>query len=280
MWVYRSQFFWAVLVAISLCGMQSRAAVLTAVQVGDDLVIFGSNATDIVLVRPAVNNGGVQVTGLGDTFVNQAGNRSAFFDGIFGDVHIDLGRGGDRLRVSGFDRNGGSPGLFLRGDLRVNLGGGRDVAIFHAIDVSGDLMCRGDSGSDYIQSFALTDVSGSLLLDGGDGHDFVACTNTRIDTQLQINGGSGRDQIALHNSRFKMARGLVRGGAGNDRFRISFQRADNSELINVSGGTGFDTLELSNTLQQRVRLRDIENNNRDFSFDHPLEAAFFWLLNR
>ena len=135
----------------------------------------------------------------------------------------------------------------------------------------------GDAGNDRI----IDSLGGSHVLSGGEGDDVIAyhINGGRFygfnKPKLLVDGGPGNDRISYFN--FPLAKGIVRGGDGDDLIGIGGKSGgggiryfgdngddvfnlrmmtDEKDMI-IDGGHGFDEIYISHELQNRlVRIKE------------------------
>jgi len=148
------------------------------------------------------------------------------------------------------------------------------------------LRLYGESGDDTLSD----SLGGTHILSGGDGDDRVKYhTNTGryygyTKPDLLIDGGNGNDKISYFN--FPLAKGIVRGGDGDDLIGIggksggggikyygeggddvfSLRMLPEEHSTYIDGGDGFDELYLTYDLSARLVRTDDYGGKKDLVF--------------
>ncbi len=256
----------------------AQAGVVDVVVVGSELMVLGSNARDQILIR-ASRTGGIQVNGLGNTFINQPENKVVVINEYVGSIYADLGGGSDELKCTPYSFDGILRNLDIDLDVEIKCGSGNDLVILHPLmNVSRNVLIEGEAGNDYLWTGADTD--GRVTIRGNDGNDFLEAHGIRVLDRLRIEGGNGVDRLKLHHSMITN-RSFLRGGPGNDSFLIQHQDSfpAHSDII-ADGEGGTDRLELAFSQAFLITMRNIQNPNANFVHDHGLTDAYLRLMAR
>lgn len=220
--------------------------------------IFTGAGIDQVVLRTAINQGGVEVvqsfpnidfqiqTGAGDDRVF-----SVVAD--IGDLSVSTGTGNDLVSIS--------TGTVINGDLLVETGRGNDDVFFQTIDVRRTTSVFTGSGSDRFETFR------SLFF-------------RRVD----IDVGPNADQISIggpapfsNRRNFFLAALRLSGGTGNDLINV-----DNGDypFVVIDGGTGLDCYVPYGTFQFDVGFRLSNINTCPPAFPFGSQHIYKKVANR
>ena len=219
-----------------------------------------STITDLVIDGAAGT-----MMGLGRVFAHFTGFETVemrTYDGQTGALDYTGIAGADGLSFTFtsavIDTKDGNDSMSLNlGSGTVHGGNGDDQVTFNF--ASGAVTAFGDAGNDVLHG-----GSGQATLFGGDGDDNLTGENVRS----LLNGGAGNDVLALNNnSATGSGPGQVNGGSGHDLAVLNFSNVATAfsgslaqtsltlsngtmltgiEAINLTSGTGNDTLTASN----------------------------------
>ncbi len=149
-----------------------------------------------------------------------------------GDDILNGNGGSDSLRGEDGDDQlfGGADRDFLFGGLGDDLldGGAGDDSLH---DEAGDNVLLGGEGNDFLSSLA----GATGTLDGGIGDDTLAGFGG-----VDFFGGAGSDTIRITLSGADATNGSAKGGAGDDRFELWWNRPADATMT-LEGGDGSDT---------------------------------------
>lgn len=159
-------------------------------------LIQGEDGTRIKYSRKlvrAVERGGSEDISAVDISM-RGGNDVVLIDGngsgIFGDLNVDLGDGGDTfVAVDGF----------IEGDVTIENPDASSYVAMANIEIDGDLTFIGSRSSEI---FALCDVfvEGDANISMKKGHDTVLITTSEIGDDLRVSMGRGSDLLAVVDS--------------------------------------------------------------------------------
>jgi hypothetical protein len=246
--------------------LESRMALagnITAIMVGDDLVITGDEqGNDLIFSTPSLGSTYDWALSGNDTTINgiDTSQEPVPFSGVIGNVVIRTGAGDDRLSVNGFlpmltiqkalivDMGLGSDAAHLfggqiRNQVVVQLGDGHDTFSATHYGVSADMIVRGGLGNDSIK--VLLSSSRDLAIDAGEGFDHVRVESSQLRNSTLLDGGAEGDRLEIFNSDLPNDSAIF-GGEGGDAIFASLARPQKTLLIN--GGAGFAYIEVRQSL--------------------------------
>ncbi|MFK7819390.1 MAG: hypothetical protein AB8G99_11780 [Planctomycetaceae bacterium] len=156
-------------------------------------LIQGEDGTRIKFARKlvrAVERGGAEDISAVDISM-RGGNDVVLIDGngegIFGDLNVDLGDGGDTfVAVDGF----------IEGDVTIENPDASSYIALANIEIEGDLSFVGSRSSEV---FAMCDVfvDGDVDISMKKGHDTVLITTSEISDDLRVSLGRGQDLLGI-----------------------------------------------------------------------------------
>jgi hypothetical protein len=226
------------------------------------LKITGDSESNGVDVRPGVDPGTVEVSGLDDTTINGStapltltGVQSLSADlkkgddtlevrdlGFTGKVKVELGNGTNTILLDTVTAQkkvkltGGKSGdsITLRrnssfaSELLVESGGGPDSITLNDVSCGGDVNISTSGGGDFVEIRATVLASaGELELETAGGNDTLDLVNDNFEGKVDIDLGDNDDDLAVQGCDFD-ERVEINGGGGDD------DEADNQ------GGNAFD----------------------------------------
>ena len=229
------------------------AADLSVEQIGDDLLISGSDLDDRVMITGGAQPGEFNVTHFSFDPNSERpvpAPQELHFEGVFGDIVVKLGRGNDELRVED---------AHVLGNLTIDLGDGDDSIAFGGtlgnrqiyavtsimlpprdetpLEVQGDLRIALGAGNDNVDQSSTT-VHGNERIETGSGNDDVFLHslygNNVIDAALSVNLGEGADLATL--SAFHVGGSAIVYDNSGDASIVLGGNVDGSAVIKTGGG--------------------------------------------
>ncbi len=182
---------------------QLLAGDVAVILAGNSLILSGDNQ-DNEIILSTNNDGDIEITGANGTSVNG-------MDEVAVDAVIE--------------------------DLRIFLRAGDDMVSVEDVDVAGNAIVRGGSGSDAI-GFLRSDIGGNLRIDSGGQADFISVETVETGEDLVIISGGGEDTVGVDDSTIN-GRTNIRSGARHDRVVIRNSIHQSRVRISTSGGSDF-----------------------------------------
>jgi hypothetical protein len=188
--------------------------------VAGDLIIRGDGQSNNILVT--VNGGGVcQVKGRANTTVN--GEASCFIgDPVSGAIDIKMDGDDDFVRVEARPDLGPDPDPLnnpaaIPGDLRIDMGSGKDILELLQVSVAGETRITTGDGPDVVfvdgalldradtafDTFIRSDFRGRVTLNTGDGNDFVEVAHPVFRDEVVAKLGGGNDGLCSNAAEYR-----------------------------------------------------------------------------
>jgi hypothetical protein len=179
------------------------------------------------------------------------------FDGELLDIKCDddddtvlaFGLGGNLfVEVGGVEEDLGSADDLK--DIVIDSGGGDDLVIINALDVSNSIDVKMGSGADRVFS-ALVNVGNDLTIKTGNGADIVTLAGYDVGNNVDIKTGNGDDKVeVVPFGPFGLTAGNnvnINTGEGDDIVEVvsfgPFGGITAGNDINIDGKAGNDTLD-------------------------------------
>jgi hypothetical protein len=244
---------------------------------GGSLVVRGDNAANGVFISQldedtyAVTGFDLGSNGNVSTRINGEANGSLVFDGVTGDINVDLRNGNDVLGIGNspedlialalecgfefdFGEGGGNGGetdggviaqqqvegrLFVPRNLIVNMGGGHDAVAVSA-DIERSAIINTGAGDDAVIFGTLPEfesdvhVGGSLIVNTGAGNDEVCATLATVDGIINVQTGAGNDGVEIGD--FDAGAVIVGTAGGHDFVALGAFDSDREVVVTSAGG--------------------------------------------
>jgi hypothetical protein len=178
-------------------------------------------------------------------------NSAAVFQGVTGDVNINMQGANDVVEISANinpNYNGANDVINLSHNLNVNLGNGSNTFIMGTVHVAGKVSITGGSANDFVNiqnckvgSYTVNNGADDLTISLGGGTNSTSVTNSDIFEDLNIlDSSSTQDSIHVHSD--QIGRYLyIQTGSGNDSVNLA---AITATYVNLSTGAGNDIVHL------------------------------------
>jgi hypothetical protein len=222
---------------------------VTATLKNGTLTITGDNNNDGIEITQSPNHPNrLTITGLqqpNSTKVNGT-TGPVVFNGVTGDVNINLGSGNDNVAIEG---TGLGVMTYLPRNLTVNLGNGNNVLEMVSVTVGGKVSVTGGTGDDTV-ILAMTNVgspavnggANDLTINLGGGNNQMALYYVSVERDLQIlDTASNSDELLMYGD-YAGRNLLIETGAGNDILELA--EIDAGSLLDIYTGAGQDQLTL------------------------------------
>jgi hypothetical protein len=177
---------------------------VTAVKIGNKLVIFGTGAIDDLVISKTGNS--ITVTGINGTLIN-GNNTSVTFTGIR-NIEASLLNGNDSLWVQS---------AINLDNLTINGGNDNDTIILgndYRVAGHNDIRTQTFKNASYLR------VAQSLVVNGGDGDDSVYERKIRVNGSKTVDLGAGNDRNDLYWSLANT--NTILGGIGDDTIFLGY----------------------------------------------------------
>jgi hypothetical protein len=246
------------LVIVSLATSGSALAQnTTGVVTNGNLMIQGDNQGNEIAIRATDTAGSFVVEALDGGLINGIPG-FVEFDGVTGDINVDLGEGSNQLILTARNLAQSANEAFnIADDLLINTGSGDDSIVVDNVFVGNDVGIVTRGGDDAVTLNAV-DVDDELLIRTGSGNDAVnSLTNSFVGGRARILGGAGSDCFLLALTELDAATSLL-GNRGNDLLAMALSTF-NADLL-LDGGLNFDEVfdAGDNTFNGNVVERRIE----------------------
>ena len=206
---------------------------LTSIPSGKNIYFYGGAGSDTVEVAGlSVGDGNFYVYGDSGTDLIKISNASITGGGVL----LDGGSDADVFNISN---------ISVSGSANFSVLGGTENDSIYANGVSvggGSVLFSGGIGADTVEVAGLQVAGGTVSLDGGSGTDLIKITGASITGGgVYLDGSSDADVFSLSN--ISVATGAnfsVYGGTGDDSIYVSNFSVSGSALF--EGGAGTDTI--------------------------------------